>query len=251
MVPHLPPELVDHIIDYLHDNPKALSACSLTCRGWLPVVRYHRFQSISLSRPNYPAFLEIISGSSDIALFVTSLGIVGSHPWSQTWIHEQLPFLPQLHALRKLTLTAVYVRDTIQTALVTNLQNVTELSLVQCSFSSLNDFVALVNSFPRLERLLLRSVGWRETDNGDCALEHLVLKKLVILPDLIYAESLVRCLLYGPKQLLQVSSLHFHVRWAESVLALGVLLREFSLNLLHLTLNVDCYVKLSGMFAIF
>jgi hypothetical protein len=55
---HLPQELVDHIIDHLHDDPLALSNCARVCRGWLPTSRHHFFAKISLkatSAHNGPA----------------------------------------------------------------------------------------------------------------------------------------------------------------------------------------------------
>ena len=55
---HIPQELVDHIIDHLHDDPLALSNCARVCRGWLPTSRHHFFSKISLkatSAHNGPA----------------------------------------------------------------------------------------------------------------------------------------------------------------------------------------------------
>ena len=45
-VPHLPPELCDMVIDFLHDNKVALASCSLVCRSWSRAARYHLFDSI-------------------------------------------------------------------------------------------------------------------------------------------------------------------------------------------------------------
>jgi hypothetical protein len=56
--PHLPQELVDHIIDHLHDDPSALKKCAHVCRAWLPTSRFHFFSKISLkaaSAHNGPA----------------------------------------------------------------------------------------------------------------------------------------------------------------------------------------------------
>ena len=55
---HLPQELVDHIIDHLHNDRAALSNCARVCRGWLPTSRHHFFAKISLkatSAHNGPA----------------------------------------------------------------------------------------------------------------------------------------------------------------------------------------------------
>lgn len=44
----LPNELWDRSIDHLWANPRALRACSLTCRDWVPSSRYHLFGAIDL-----------------------------------------------------------------------------------------------------------------------------------------------------------------------------------------------------------
>lgn len=43
--PHLPPELSAMIIDHLHDDFPTLKTCSIVCGSWLPVTRYHLFNS--------------------------------------------------------------------------------------------------------------------------------------------------------------------------------------------------------------
>jgi len=37
----MPPEVWDHIIDFLWTDPPALLSCALTCRAWLPTSRLH------------------------------------------------------------------------------------------------------------------------------------------------------------------------------------------------------------------
>lgn len=42
----LPSELTDRILDFLHDDRRALASCALTCRGWLPTSRHHLFHTL-------------------------------------------------------------------------------------------------------------------------------------------------------------------------------------------------------------
>ncbi|KAF8149395.1 hypothetical protein B0H34DRAFT_733595 [Crassisporium funariophilum] len=46
--PRLPQELIDHILDHLHDDSVALNNCALVCQAWLPTSRLHLFSKISL-----------------------------------------------------------------------------------------------------------------------------------------------------------------------------------------------------------
>lgn len=43
----LPPELLDHIVDLLHDSPYPLRNCCLVSKSWIPRTRKHLFADIS------------------------------------------------------------------------------------------------------------------------------------------------------------------------------------------------------------
>jgi hypothetical protein len=47
-VPALAAELTDHIIDFLHDDRRALNACALTHPTWLAASRFHLFDTITV-----------------------------------------------------------------------------------------------------------------------------------------------------------------------------------------------------------
>jgi len=44
--PYLPPELLDHIVDLLHDNQTALRNCCLVSSSWIPRTRTHLFAEV-------------------------------------------------------------------------------------------------------------------------------------------------------------------------------------------------------------
>jgi hypothetical protein len=45
--PHLPAELLDHIVDHLHDAEDALRKCCLVSKSWIPRTRWHLFANIA------------------------------------------------------------------------------------------------------------------------------------------------------------------------------------------------------------
>ncbi|KAF9644811.1 hypothetical protein BDM02DRAFT_3121289 [Thelephora ganbajun] len=45
----LPPELCDHTIDQLRNQPKALKACSVVSKLWTPRSQKHIFSTISFN----------------------------------------------------------------------------------------------------------------------------------------------------------------------------------------------------------
>jgi len=46
--PHLPPEIIDSIVDHLHDNSNALKESCLVSKSWVPRTRKHLFAEIKL-----------------------------------------------------------------------------------------------------------------------------------------------------------------------------------------------------------
>ena len=49
MLPFLPPEILDLILDYLHDERTALNACCAVSKSWIPRARRHLFFHIEFS----------------------------------------------------------------------------------------------------------------------------------------------------------------------------------------------------------
>ena len=49
--PSLPPELLDHIVDLLHDENAALRSCCLVSKSWIPRTRKHLFVNIAFCNP--------------------------------------------------------------------------------------------------------------------------------------------------------------------------------------------------------
>ena len=51
--PYLPPEILDHIIDLLHDERETLKRCCLVCQSWVPRTRRILFAEIEIRSVNY------------------------------------------------------------------------------------------------------------------------------------------------------------------------------------------------------
>ena len=49
--PDLPPELLDHIVDILHDDEEALKTCCLVSKSWISRARKHLFANVKLHPP--------------------------------------------------------------------------------------------------------------------------------------------------------------------------------------------------------
>ena len=69
----LPAEILDGILDHLHDDHKSLGACALAGRALLPASRYHRFNGRFLTRSRAKLLEPLLTESSALAMSITSL----------------------------------------------------------------------------------------------------------------------------------------------------------------------------------
>ena len=57
MLCSLPPEILDLIVDHLHDKPTALKACCLVSKSWIPRTRRHLFTCVTFTPVLHPLVL--------------------------------------------------------------------------------------------------------------------------------------------------------------------------------------------------
>jgi hypothetical protein len=88
---YLPPELVDHITDFLHEEPEALKQCCLVSKSWIPRTRTHLFYHVRFkSRERLLAWNENFPDPEDTpAIYVRSLSI----RWNELQLREFLEFI--------------------------------------------------------------------------------------------------------------------------------------------------------------
>ncbi|PBK73438.1 hypothetical protein ARMSODRAFT_634022 [Armillaria solidipes] len=61
-----PQELIDKILDYLHDSPSALKACSLVSRKFYPRTRVHLFREAGCDDPKSARIFDIARDSPEL-----------------------------------------------------------------------------------------------------------------------------------------------------------------------------------------
>jgi hypothetical protein len=98
----IPSELADTIIDYLHDDSRALSSCSIVCKAWLvPRSRFHLFEHILLVEA--PPFDLFDSPLSTIAPYVRYLNLQegqGRYSYEPEWLNKALLRLAVLTTIK-------------------------------------------------------------------------------------------------------------------------------------------------------
>jgi len=194
----LPQELVDHVLDHLHDDPLTLSSCSLVCHSWLPTTRYHLFSTVAF-RPRLsdspigqpvelcPRLHEILLVNPNLARYIRHLeiweGAPGAHPSRcemgyVIWIAREttLPLvLSKLKCLRRLELCGNVnisyseFSDTLRSALSNafSLPSLVYLRVHNVSFPTSFSFVSMLSRLHSLRGLALSSVSFRDSEPLD------------------------------------------------------------------------------------
>jgi len=163
-MPTVPPELSDYIVDYLHDDPRSLAACCLTCRDWLPSARYHLFSSIVLhSAQSCEAFARLLEPSPHLGFYVRELNLTKLGAKTQVGSPKAEKHLPsimtRLQLVQTLGVSLLDMGNFVDSS-VEFCTSVTELQIQYCAFASFEDFLQTFSSLPRLENLTLRGVSW-------------------------------------------------------------------------------------------
>lgn len=155
MIAQFPQELVDMIIDFLHDDGTSLYTCSLVCNGWLESSRVHKFWLVAIGRDG-----RSLDECPIAAPYVRRLSFLSHHPFAFS------AGLSKCTNLRKLILTFRHMEHCeipnipeIRSALP--FDRLKSLSLTQCCFQDGCHFFNLLCSFPLLNSLSITKVGWK------------------------------------------------------------------------------------------
>jgi hypothetical protein len=165
-----PSELVDAIIDQIHladqsSRRRALIACSLVSKSWLPRSRYHLFHTKLLWHRMEPwTFVALLHAPlSTITPYVRELRL--HETWGRCtygpWLNAALPRLTILSAITSLLVKGArfQVLETEDTTkFFGSFQMLRELSLVGCTFATSEQVIGVLGAIPSLEYLRLNGV---------------------------------------------------------------------------------------------
>ncbi|PPQ82524.1 hypothetical protein CVT25_007133 [Psilocybe cyanescens] len=186
----LPPEILESVVDQLHDDPPSLMQCSLVCRRFANRGQKHLFRRVVLDRPSrifkgnmisqfYPAesFLYLINHYPHICKLVLELKISDEHKISyyreqNSWIRTDraiAKILPMLCALEELIIDGNHLgtrlnfkcwKEELKSTILLKSQSLRRLSLSLVR----NVPLLLLNDMPNLECLRLNSVYFTPDD---------------------------------------------------------------------------------------
>ena len=161
---YVPIEIVEVIIDHLHNDKEALKACSLVSRRWVFSARYHLVYPIKLHHKNISDFLDLLqSPCLKIAPSIRDLSFL-SVVEERNWIPSALSTVEKhLTHVKSLTLHGVRwsrLDTTTTTSFFRGFQSVTHLTIKAGAFSSFSQCVEFICSFPALTTLTANKCQW-------------------------------------------------------------------------------------------
>ncbi|KAI0698357.1 hypothetical protein BC835DRAFT_1304847 [Cytidiella melzeri] len=168
----IPQELVDGIIDCLHDDHASLRVCSLVAPSWTRCAQSNLFRTVLLTcSEDLERFQERFHRKRHLAFHVRTLRIKVAHEQYE-WIRAvppclliRLPLLRALHFERvKWTTKANNTVDTSFLASLAVCKALRELSFDKCEFATFEDFEKMVCACGdgRLGKLSLDIVSWED-----------------------------------------------------------------------------------------
>jgi hypothetical protein len=147
----LPPELIDLVIDALHDDREALKICVLVCRSWVHASRHHLFSHLTVSSETISDLVALLSSASctigPAAQYLTLLQMNDLHE-----IPCKLPHVSRL-TLRDSAISESQAFTS--PAVVSFLQHLESLTLLGVEFDNSNTFLSLL-----LPCIRLRTLDW-------------------------------------------------------------------------------------------
>lgn len=152
-----PQELIDMVIDHLHDNKPALSSCSLTCSNWLPSSRLHKFYSLTFSN------FDSLSGCPAATDSIKNLCVGADYcTYRARLTLDALSIKAEYTNLHHLILRHVVIAGEDVTFLPAAFPQLRHFSISSSTVEDNNQLIRLLCQFPLLESLdlavnLLRS----------------------------------------------------------------------------------------------
>ena len=170
-VPRLPPEVVDDIIELLHDDRIALHRCCLVLKSWIPRARSHLFTKIKLDKKSSPkAWGELFPDPTKSpaghvrTLFISGVDFQVEGAEESGWIQSFI----------KVTHFIVYGIKNAKLKFFHNFSPALKSLHVSSDSGPLSDILALACSFPLLEDLKYRNFQpIKSIDQGGAAFQPL------------------------------------------------------------------------------
>lgn len=236
-MPKLPPELIDIIIVFLHDNRSALSNFSLTSRAWLPSCRAQLFKNINLTEGLFAPFLRLLQGSPHLGKFVKTFAVV---PESAEDYSSVCDILQYLGAVEELLIE--WMQGSLPTAsLFSGVGPVQKLEIAtKDPLDDLSVLASFLNAFPNIQDLSVVFLNDGELPIDEVGLQELIdslsrLRLRSLEVGGVASDVVKRCLHIRPQPLLETLKciVLLNTEWLvlpDILLTMTTSVKELSLN---------------------
>ena len=166
----LPPEILDLIIDHLHDEPTTLRACCLVSKSWIPRARIHFFNRVEFhsTGPTIESWTEAFPDPSNSPAHYTRSLHLNNFNTVTVAISDARPWVHSFNNIIDLQVVTVGLSDhRISFTQFHGLSPTLKSLHLFYSFALLSEVLDFICSFPLLEDLSLCSVRFRAIDNAD------------------------------------------------------------------------------------
>jgi hypothetical protein len=141
----LSPELIDHIIDFLHDDKPTLAVCSLVCRNWVPTSRLHYIESIMIHPITVDRLVDLCLSPSCTISTVACLDIRGNPDDSLDAFIAIEPWLSRLMIRRLILRNLKWTwSNPVSVAMSSWFERITHLEIHGMEFQDLTSFTRLI-----------------------------------------------------------------------------------------------------------
>ncbi|KAF8192384.1 hypothetical protein K438DRAFT_1830085 [Mycena galopus ATCC 62051] len=159
--PILPPEVIDLIIDKLHDQPHTLRACSLISHYWLPRSRHHLFRRMCLDACNIGVCRGLLKSPHN----TFSFHLRGLHVTAVVQPTQLLRLMQGLPRLHSLDIYGIPVRYDTEIAGSAKFPLIRSLTLSRATFASYTELSYFLSRFPALKKLALERISFDHQGN--------------------------------------------------------------------------------------
>ncbi|KAJ7184764.1 hypothetical protein C8R46DRAFT_466351 [Mycena filopes] len=156
--PILPPEVIDMIIDNLHNHPRTLRACGLVSRNWLGRSRHYLFmKAIYVAARDLEGFHGLLkSPYNTLAFHLRNIRLTGLRYDELTQLWPLLPTFSHLNVLHIYGNPITFDSHLVETQKLASVRSVALSRAIFASYGGLNAFLL---QFPMLRTLELDRVS--------------------------------------------------------------------------------------------
>ncbi|KAF9785080.1 hypothetical protein BJ322DRAFT_806597 [Thelephora terrestris] len=171
----IPPEIVDRIIDYVHDDPETLIACSLVARDWAPSTRLHLFAKMDILTAREGTRLkELASILPKLLCYCQELTLGVTYGLDNTpatpgyiQLNGRVNGFTSLHTLHIRGFPSRPEDKDFVELLLAISEKITTLTLSESgNFESRRDLWKIIRLFPNLQNVHVSNLGYTSSGEG-------------------------------------------------------------------------------------